>query len=159
MADTYLHNITYTVTLGFKKYHYPWHRPHGGDINLTPPYSLPWPVNNCQQKSDLVTQSVLSFVLCLLSPAAEQFRNISHIVARHSCPAIPPSLTEMKHFLSRVILSCLHTENLASAGIKELIRDPGGNILCGDRSCVFIAPRISVGSSSMLEHYVPLNLH
>ena len=87
---------------------------------------------------------------CFPLPSAEQVRNIFHIVARHSSPAIPPHRTEMKHFLTELFSDVdTYRENLNSAGIKELIRDPGGNILSGDRPCVFIAPLISVGPSSL----------
>ena len=95
-------------------------------------------VNYCEQSE------------CFPLPSAEQVRNIFHIVARHSSPAIPPHRTEMKHFLTELFSDVdTYRENLNSAGIKELIRDPGGNILSGDRPCVFIAPLISVGPSSL----------
>ena len=103
--------ITHSTTLGFKKYHYQWDRSQGdggGDIS----YQIcPRHISSCCGQLIIVGRSqALSLSPCFpLSPitaAAAQVRNISDIVARHSCPAIPPSLTEMKHFLSRIILSC-----------------------------------------------------
>ena len=99
-----------TTTLGFKKYHYQWDRSHGdggGDISyqICPRHIS----SSCGQLIIVGRSQVLSLSKCFpLSPitAAAQVRNTSDIVARHSCPAIPPGLTEMKHFLSRVILSC-----------------------------------------------------
>ena len=64
-----------------------------------------------------------------------------------SCHSSPSDRNET--FSHRIILWCWHIHRKPLLGIKELIRDPGGNILSGDRPCVFIAPLISVGPSSL----------